>query len=95
VFGLSLLSTNGDTRLGLPLPSQSNHFDENLPHLHRSGSFPHECDPAPTQSIFGFQAQMEAQAIDRSHLGILGLNVSKPLREQDERILMIGVLLSE
>ena len=29
--------------------------------------------------------------IDRSHLGILGLNVSKPLREQDERIPMVGV----
>src|SRR5262252_7590281 len=78
-------------RLCLPLPSQSNHFDENFSRLHWSSNFPQECDPGPTHTILGFQAKMEAQTIDRSHLGILGFNVSKPLREQDERILMVGV----
>ena len=48
--------------------------------VRRSGNFPQECDQGPTHTILGFQAQVEAQAIDQSHLGILGLNVSKPLR---------------
>jgi hypothetical protein len=59
--------------------------------VRRSGNFPQECDLGPTHTILGFQAQVEAQAIDRCHLGILGLNVSKPLREQVERILIVGV----
>jgi len=80
-----------DTRLDLSLPGAPNHLNQDLSRLRRSGNFPQECDPGPTHTILGFQAQVEAQAIDRSHLGILGLNVSNPLREQDERILMIGV----
>jgi hypothetical protein len=34
---------------------------------------------------------VKAQTIDRSHLGILRLNVRESLREQDKRILMVGV----
>jgi len=35
----------------------------------------------------GLQPQVEAEAIDRSHLRLLCLNACKPIGEQNERIL--------
>src|ERR1022692_3622939 len=34
---------------------------------------------------------MEAKAVDRGHLCFLRLNAREPFREQDERILMVGI----
>src|SRR5208283_1493129 len=42
-------------------------------------------------AILRFQAKVEAKAIDRGHLRLPCLNASKPLREQDERIPMVGI----
>ena len=42
-------------------------------------------------AILGFQAQVEAEAVDRGHLCLLCLNASKPLGQQDERIFVDGI----
>src|SRR5271157_2081221 len=38
-----------------------------------------------------FQPYVKAETIDRGHLRLLCLNPSKPFREQDERIRMVGI----
>src|SRR5208337_1195909 len=42
-------------------------------------------------AILRFQPYVKAEAIDRGHLRLLCLNASKPFREQDEHIPMVGI----
>ena len=42
-----------------------------------------------------FQAQVETETIDRSHLRLMCINASRPIYQQDEHILMVGIHLDE
>src|SRR5262252_2350026 len=76
---------------GLPLTRLPYHLDEHFPGLCRIADFPRECDPRSLHTIVSFQAEVEAEAIDRGHLRLLCINASKPFGEQDERILMVVI----
>jgi hypothetical protein len=67
------------------------HLDEHFSGQGRIAYFSQEGDTRSFDAILSFQADVEAEAIDRSHVRLLCLNASKPLREQDQRILVVGI----
>src|ERR1039458_907784 len=86
---ISLLG--GHIRLTLPLTCLLYHLDEHFPGLRRIANFPQKCNAGSMHTILGFQANVEAEAIDRGHLRLLRLDAGKPFCQQDERILMVGI----
>ena len=79
----------------LPLTCLLCHLDEHFSCLGRIPYFSQEGDARCFHSILGFQAQMESEAIDRSHVRLLCLNASKPLRERDQRISVVSIHVSD
>ena len=53
------------------IPSAILHLDEYFSGLRRAVHFPQERDPSSLHAILGFQAQVKAQSIHRSHLRLL------------------------
>src|SRR5271157_1891045 len=76
---------------GLSLARLLHHLDKHFSGLRRIRNFSQEGNAGSMHAILGFQADVKAEAIKRGHLRLLCLDASKPLREQDERILMVGI----
>jgi hypothetical protein len=71
------------------------HLDKHFSGQGRIPYFPQEGDTHSFDAILSFEADVEAEAIDRSHGRLLCLNASKPFHEQDECILVVGVHVSD
>jgi hypothetical protein len=71
------------------------HLDEHFSGLRRVDHFPHKRDLGSLHAIPDFQAQVQTETIDRSHLHLMCMNASKPIYEQDERIFVVGIHLDE
>ena len=90
---MTLMHSRGPAALSLTcLPY---HLDEHFSGLRRILYFSQEGAARSAHAIPGFQADVKAEAIDRSHLRLLRFNTNKPFGEQDERILMVGIHLDE
>src|SRR5271157_1859601 len=75
----------------LPLTSLLYHLDKHFSGLCRIAHFPQEWDARPMHAALRLEPQMESEAVDRGHLRVLRLNASKPFRDENERVLMVGV----
>ena len=73
------------------MPRLCSHLHQNIPGFRCISHFPQECDSCAAHAILGFQANVKAEPVDRSHHRFLSLYPRECPGQRDERAAMIGI----
>src|ERR1700744_5879361 len=77
------------------LPGLLNHFHEHFPGLQRGSYFAEEVDTDPLDSVLGLQSKRKTQSVDGRHACFDCLHLRIGPCQQDHRVDVIGVHVSE